>query len=364
MPAGRPEAGDGAITIQFGMFDMDDSGAGNPFLDESLTVLEGVVIYDYQVADRLGVSTTLTYAQISSASIERLSNYAAHSGASGDYYAGADVAFTLQHTDHVTLGWHLGGSEEFDYGSYGAGGSLTVEAPDRNSSWTYSLEAFFDTVDIVRFDATDEPSEERMSVAGTVSYYRVLNERMNSQFGLTLSNQSGFLETPYNAVVLEDPGLPPNPQLANNARGVEITEELPGSRTRAALFGRVRYAVELGTALELGGRLYTDTWDVHSITLEPRILHSLGERAMVGASYRLYAQTEADDFDDEFLLADPTPEHRTQNSALGRFNSNTFGLQFNWAASQASSWRLGLDYTTRSDGLDAYFLTLGWNRLY
>ena len=358
---GDPEAGDSSMTIQIGLFEMDDSGDGNPFLDESLSVLEGIVIYDYQLNDRLGISTELSYDFVSSASIDRLSAFPDQSGASGDYYAGVDVGFRYKYTDRVDLGWHLGGSKEYDYASIGLGGSVSVEADDKNSAWTYSLETFSDSIDVIRFDGTEDGTDSRFSLAGTVSHYRILNPTTHADIGLTLSNQSGFLETAYNAVVIEDPLLPPNPNLENNARGTEVTEELPGTRTRAALFGRVRHSLKPGQAVELGGRLYADTWGIGSVTVEPRYYRALSDTLRMRLGYRFYVQSEADDYSDEFLAADPTPSERTQDSDLADFYSNTFGTRLDWGNPKAS-WSLGLDYVLRSDGLDQLLLALGWHR--
>ena len=354
------QVGEKSLSVQLSMFDMDDSGDGNPFLDESLTVIGAVVVFDQQLTERLGIATELAYDDISSASIDRLSEFPAHSGASGDYYAGADVSFRYALSDRVDLGAHVGGSTEFDYESIGIGAGIAIEAPDKASSWSFSVDAFFDSVDVIRFDATDEPSEDRTSVAGTIGHYRILGRKTHADMGLTVSNQSGFLESPYNAVVLEDPLLPPNPNLENNARGTEITEELPGSRTRSALYGRVRHLLEPGRSVELGGRLYADSWGVESLAVHPRLYQSLGDEVLLRLGYRYYAQSAADDYDGEFLAADPTPRHRTQDSALAQFHSNTLGARIDWSISPSSSWNVGLNYVMRSDGLDQVLLALGW----
>lgn len=358
---GDPEVGDHSMSVQLGLFEMDDSGDGNPFLDESLTVFEGIVIYDYQLSERLGITTELDFDLISSASIDRLSNFGNQSGASGDYYVGADVGFRYKSTDRVDLGWHLGGSAEYDYASIGLGGSVSVEAEDKSSSWTYSLETFFDSIDVIRFDGSEDGSDSRTSVAGTVNHYRILNPTTHMDVGLTVSNQSGFLETPYNAVVLEDPGLPTNPALANNARGIEINEVMPGTRTRAALFGRVRHSLKPGSAIELGGRLYSDTWGITSVSVHPRYYRALSDRVRMRIGYRFYTQTEADDYSDEFLQADPTPTERTQDSDLSDFSSSTIGTRFDWG-NPSSSWSVDLNYVLRSDGLDQILVALGWHK--
>lgn len=139
----------------------------------------------------------------------------------------------------MSLGEHVGYSFEYDYNSIGAGGSVAVESEDKNSILTYSLDTFFDTVDIIRFDGTDdEGSDDRISIAGTINLYRVLSPKTHGQFGLTVSSQSGFLETPFNSVMIQDP--------VTSAVTSEVTEELSDSRLRGALYGTVRHSLRPG----------------------------------------------------------------------------------------------------------------------
>src|SRR5688500_18654786 len=78
--ASAGEAGHGSIEARIGYYHNDDGG-GNPFLDETETVIEPIVILDYNVTDRLALTATLSYDLVSSASIDRLSRYPEQSGA-------------------------------------------------------------------------------------------------------------------------------------------------------------------------------------------------------------------------------------------------------------------------------------------
>jgi len=50
----EPQAGDRSLTTRLSFYNNGDSGDGNPFLDESLTVVEPVFIFDHQVTDDFG----------------------------------------------------------------------------------------------------------------------------------------------------------------------------------------------------------------------------------------------------------------------------------------------------------------------
>lgn len=360
-PGEQGAAGTGFISTHFGLYDKTDSGDGNPFLDEELSVLEAIIVYDYNVSDRFGYSLQFSYDNVSSASIERLSNFPDQSGASGDFYFGLDFATRYKSTDLVTWGSHIGASVEYDYQSIGLGGSVAMEAEDRNSSLTLSLDAFLDQVDIIRFDGSEsEGTDDRTSIAGTASWYQIMTPTMHGEFGVTLSSQSGFLETPFNSVVIEDGvSVPPFP-FANGSLGFEVPEEHPDSRFRAALFGRVRHLVDENSAIELGGRIYNDDWGIQGFSIEPRWYEDLvQDEVRLRLRYRYYTQSEADFYGEHFLPGSEFGE-LTQDSDLADFDSHTIGAKLSLLDAGKRSFDVSLDYVSRSDGLDHLLGLFGW----
>jgi opacity protein-like surface antigen len=73
--ASQGAAGTGSVKYQIGFYNHSDSGAGNPFLDETLTVIEPVIILDHNVSDRFGYGLKFSFDSVSSASIDRLSEF-------------------------------------------------------------------------------------------------------------------------------------------------------------------------------------------------------------------------------------------------------------------------------------------------
>lgn len=351
------EPGSGSWSVRLGYYDRSDSGQGNPFLDETLTVIEPVVLFDTQLTRDFGYWAQFSYDNVSSASIERLSAFPNQSGASGDNYVGLDLGTRYRLDQDRLLTGRFGYSTEYDYSSLHVGAGLLFEAEDRNSSLSTNLDVFYDTVDIIRFDGSEEGTDNRTSIAAGLSWYQVLSPTWHGELGLTISQQSGFLETAYNAVVVEDPNLPPNPNLDNLARGFEITEELPDQRLRVALYGRARHLLSNGQALELGGRLYQDDWGIQAFHVEPRWIVDLSEDWMLQLRYRFYDQTGADAWARSFT---DQPEERTQDSDLAPFDSQLYGARLFWF-SGATRWDFGLDWLSRSDGLDHAFVSVGWS---
>jgi len=350
------KVGSTTLSTRLGIFDRSDSGgaSGNPFLDESLTVIEPVMIFDHQVTKDFGYDVKLSYDWVSSASIERLNKFDAQSGASGDNYIGLDAGFRHQVTSADNVSWHVGLASEYDYFSLGLGSGWSHTFAEKDAVFSANLNGFYDLVKPIRFDGTQDSTESRRSLAGTLGWYQVLTPKTHGELGVTYSLQSGFLETAYNAVVLEDPTAPPNPNLANNAKGTEFSEVLPGTRNRVAVFGRLRQQLGEHDAIELGSRVYSDDWGIGSYDVTPRYLHEFDSGLLLDVRYRFYTQTAADAWSDHFTGA-ALPAERTQDSDLGKFDSSLFGAHFTW-----EKWDAGLNVLNRSDGLDHVFLSLGW----
>lgn len=362
------EPGHGSIALQLGLYNHSDApGDGNPFLDEGLTVIEPVIIYDYDVSEKFGYGLELNYDLVSSASIERLASVpgSEESGASGDNYIGLDASFRHRLDSGGLFKWHVGASTEYDYTSIGLGGNYTWQPGGTDATVSIGLDAYQDSIDLILFNGTTAPegTDERTSATLTANWYQILSPTSHMQLGLAVAEQSGFLATPYNAVVLEDPGLPPNPLLDNLANGIEISEMLPDSRTRVALYGSYRKQTKPTRAWELGGRLYGDSWGVSSVTIEPRLVQELvADRLLLDLHYRFYMQSESKYFQDTFLQAAPLDQFHTQDSDLGDFNTNTVGFGLRWLESTGGFFEFGLDYGVRSDGLDLFYGFIGWTR--
>ena len=362
-PGASPAAGElsRSIAMRLGYFDQADSVDGNPFLDESLTVIEPVVIFDWDISKDLGYNVKVAYDYVSSASIDRLSQYPEQSGASGDYWYGLEFGMRHRLNDEWRAEWHVGASFEYDYRSLKFGGGTTWTPNDgRDATVTTSLDVFVDDIDIIRFNGVEEGSDNRFSVAATTQWYQILGPKLHGTFGATIAMQSGFLETAYNGVVVEDGATPPFP-FDNGALGTEITEELPDTRARLALYSRLRRQLVEGTSVELGARLYADDWGITSGTLEPRLYQSLiHDRLMLRLRYRYYTQTAADDFVESLPDGIPLPEFRTSDSDLGEYDAHSVGLKLIWYRRGDYEFDVGVDQVVRGDGLNSTVASIGY----
>jgi len=357
------EPGKGTLTFQLGFYNHSDApGDGNPFLDEELTVIEPVLILDHDVSENFGYSVELSYDFVSSASIGRLDAFPDQTGASRDNYIGGDFSFRHRMDNDAQFTWHVGYSDEYDYDSLGVGASYAWQPRGTDATVSVGLDAYLDDITLISgVDGTENGSDDRLSLTLNANWYQILSPKTHGEFGVSLAQQDGYLGTPYNFVVLEDGATVPNPPLHNGGLGMLVDETLPDSRTRLAVFGRVRSQIETGRAWQLGSRLYADSWDILSASLEPSYYHALSDDWTLELSYRFYAQTAADDFEESFTAPNTEP-FRTQDSDLGSFSSHTVGFAFDWMRNTNSTIYTGINYQLRSDGLDHFYGFIGWSK--
>ncbi len=361
LPNSFGEAGTGSLEVQLGYYDRTDSpGKGNPFLNEEVTVIEPIVVFDYNVSDTFAYSGLLVYDNVSSASIERLSNFPEQSGASGDFYIGADFGLRWKTSEQTSIGARAGFSTEYDYQSIHLGGDYTWERRDKDAKLTFSLDSFLDTIEPIRWNGVTDPDEDRTSVAATVSWYQIFDKKTHGTLGATISSQSGFLSTPYNSVIFDDGSVNPNPDLDNNAIGGQAFEVVPDNRLRTVIYGRARRLVAPGRAIELGGRFYSDDWGITGFDIMPRFIQSFNDgRNVLELRYRFYTQSEADFYQREIFGA-TLPAERSQDSDLGDFSSNTLGTTWTWNRSAGTRWTFSFDYSMRDDDLNNMYGLIGY----
>jgi len=352
------EAGDMSLQFLTGYYTKDDPGsgtrAGNPFLDEDLVVIEQMIVFNHQSSDDFGYTLTGMFDHITSASMGRVSERGRglrddddddddESGASGDRYFGLDASFHYGKPGEDMWGWHIGGASEYDYKSLGFGTNAVWQFPSRSANVSAHLNAFIDQAEIHRFDGANLGEDMRYSVAGTLGWYQAITPTMHGNFGLTLSNQTGFLSTSYNSVWLD--------------AATEIMEILPDKRKRLALYGSVRQRLWDGAALQLGGRWYGDDWGIRGVSVEPRFYQMLGKHLRTGFHWRHYRQTPTDYWYPGFA---PAADYYTQDSDLGEFSSDTMGIELAWVGEKGLPLELAIDHISRDDGLDHWFASIGF----
>jgi hypothetical protein len=152
---------------------------------------------------------------------------------------------------------------------------------------------------------------------------------------LTYSAQlvDGFQSDPYRSVVVGE--------------GLKAQEHEPNDRAREALTARVAwYLRSLKGALRLSVRAYHDTWAIDSGSIELEAEKSLGEAFRVMARGRLYRQSGAvfwsDDYTGGAPPLGPKGQYFTGDRELSPFSSWLLGVRAAWTVAPANGRLLGI----------------------
>jgi hypothetical protein len=337
------------VRFAFNFYSQKDGG-GNPHLDEEMTVFEPQILVGQRLSDHWTGTLKLQSDIISAASVEKGKRFppGTQSGASGDKFFGVEAAAFYAWSDQTQVGGGLSLSTEYDYSSAGGFFRWTHDTESRNDTFVARLSAFFDTLDLIIFDGSEDGSDTRRSLSLGLGWTHVLNTTTVATLNWDLTSQGGFLSTPYNSVV---------------AAGTEVREVLPDTRFRNSLFGRVRHLLFDDLTVDPGLGFYFDDWGATAFTTELNVAwEALPGDLIIRSGYRFHRQTEVDDFTADSAAS--LPEFRTQDSDLADFTSHTFGIKFILPRAkflgENHELEFGFDYTTRSDNLDAFSVTLGY----
>lgn len=337
------------VRFAFNFYSQSDGG-GNPHLDEDMAVLEPQILVGYGLSDLWTGTLKLQSDIISAASVEKGKRFppGTQSGASGDKYFGVEASAFYAWSDQTTIGGGLSLSTEYDYTSSGGYLRWTYDTASRIDTFVVRASAYFDTLDLILFDGTEDGTDTRRSLSLGLGWTHVIGPRTLATLNWDMTTQNGFLSTPYNSVV---------------AAGTEVREILPDSRMRHSIFGRVKHLLFDDLAVEPGLGFYVDDWGATAFHTEVTFTwEAIRGDLLIRTGYRFHSQTEVDYFVPDSAAS--IPEFRTQDSDLADFTSHTFGIKFILPRSalfgENQEFEFGVDYTRRSDHLDALSTTFGY----
>lgn len=381
--AATAKAEDSKNFVRFAMnFYGQQDGGGNPDVDEKMQVYEPQLMIGVALTDRLSVTLGAHGGVVSAASTNSGArggsataapagrreggedgehedeDDGAVTGAStgsesetsptrGDPFFGVEATAFYAWSDEFATGVGVTYGQEPTYRSIGVNARVVVTSPDRNDTFTAHVSATFDTVDIRLFDGTGQGAASRNTFSAGAGWTHVLTPRTVTELSYDVTYQRGILQTPYNSV---------------RVAGTEVTEELPSTRLRHAIYGRFRHLLFDEVAVEPGCVLYADSWGILAASPEVRVSWEVVPNTLIVQPwYRFHVQNEVAWFTDR---SEPTvPRYRTQDSDLGSFTSHTAGLKFVLPDIRvfglSTELEFGGDYTFRSTRLNGFSLTAG-----
>ena len=274
-------------------------------------------------------------------------------------------------------------SSEYDYSSIGFGGSFTKLFNEKNTEITLSgrvfldkwnsqypielREGFFD--DRISGNGTYSPiftefdDENRNSYSLSLSFSQILSQKLQGALFMDVVSQNGLLSTPFQRVYFSDfeDFYIDEFQLADNV------EQLPDSRFKLPVGGRLNYYLNDLVILRSYYRFYWDDWGVNSHTASLEAPVKLSDKFTVYPSYRYYTQTAADYFyPKEQALS--TYDFYTSDYDLSNYDAHQYGVGVQYKDIFTSARLLNFGLKTinlqfsrynRSDGLDAFIVTFG-----
>ena len=274
-------------------------------------------------------------------------------------------------------------SSEYDYFSVGFGGSYSKLFNEKNTELTLSGRVFLDKWnaiypielrqgffdDRITGNGTYNPNftsfekENRNSYSLSLSFSQILSKRLQGALFMDVVSQNGLLSTPFQRVYFGDVGnfFIDDFQLADDV------ERLPESRFKIPFGGRLNYYVNDLLILRSYYRFYWDDWGITSHTASLETPFKLTDKFTLYPTYRYYTQSAADYFyAKENALS--TLEFYTSDYDLSKYDAHQYGLgiQYKDIFTSTKIFNFGLktidlrfSQYDRSDGLNAYIITLG-----
>ncbi|WP_111709701.1 DUF3570 domain-containing protein [Lutibacter citreus] len=345
------------------------------------------------------------------------------SGASqSDAWVNLTANYSHSSDDRNTiLDGNLSVSKEYDYTSFGFGGSLTKLFNEKNTeigvkanvyfdSWqpvfpteidSY-LEAnqnlnngFFSGIDILDQDGdlvdkngsnvwsplnnTLIEDESRNTYSLSLSFSQIISEKAQFSIFADIIQQDGWLANPMQRVYFSDRD---NYYIGNASSISKYTskentdvfqladdiERLPDTRFKIPIGARFNYYINEVVSLRTYYRYYYDDWGISSHTASLEVPIKLSNKFTIYPSYRYYNQTAADYFAPYEELVS-TNEFYTSDYDLSEFNSNQYslGISYTDIFTKRRIWKLGLKsvdlkYSNyeRNTGLSSSIVSLGF----
>lgn len=210
-------------------------------------------------------------------------------------------------------------SNEYDYSSFGFGGSYAKLFNEKNTELNVSTSVYLDKWKLIYpielrpftengigefrsseitgntdYDPnfTELEKSNRNSYALGLGLSQILGKTLQGLLSLDVIQQQGLLSTPFQRVYFSDiaDSFVENFQLADDI------ERLPDTRFKMALGGRLNWFVSPAVTLRSYYRYYFDDWGVSSHTASLEVPVKISDRFTLYPSYRFYNQTEADYF--------------------------------------------------------------------
>ncbi len=298
--------------------------------------------------------------------------FQASSGASSsDVWANMTGSYSHSSDDRNSI-WSakVSVSTEYDYFSLGFGGSYTRLFNEKNTEVSINASVYLDTwnaiypIELRPFGAngsglgnslftrntivgnpnynpkfTEFADESRNSYNLGFGFSQILHRDVQGSLALDLVQQQGLLSTPFQRVYFADV----DDSFIEKFQLADAVEELPDTRFKIALGGRLNWYLNEIVTLRTFYRYYFDDWGINSHTASLEVPIKITDKFTLYPSYRFYNQTAADYFY-PYETALSTLDFYTSDYDLSEYSSNQFGFGVSYTDifTKAHLWKFGL----------------------
>lgn len=322
--------------------------------------------------------------------------FQASSGASSsDVWSNGVVSYSHSSNDRNNI-WSakLSVSAEFDYLSSGLGGSYTKLFNEKNTELSVNANVYLDTwktiypYELRPFNKNGNGLNNRLFTRNTITgntnynplftefnsktrnsysvgfgFSQILSKRLQGALMVDLVKQQGLLSTPFQRVYFSDVA----DSFIENFQLADANEQLPNSRTKVAVGGRMNYYINEIFVLRTYYRYYSDDWGITSHTASIELPVKITDKFTLYPSYRYYNQSAADYFA-PYEQHISTESFYTSDYDLSKYSANQygFGITYTDIFAKAHIWKFGLKSVDmkyhqyeRNSGLKASIITAG-----
>ena len=186
--------------------------------------------------------------------------------------------------DNWALAMNLGVSVEDDYQSLSGGVQGEWTFNNSQNVLSAAVSYAYDTLTPTDGGSDEFPTRIVRDNKSTLNIFggvvHDFTPKLTGQLSMNFQYDSGFLSDPYKLAFVD---------------GDLLQDSRPDTRSRYGIIAKLRYFVEWASAaLHLDTRIYSDSWDVSSDTVELRWLQSLPGDWTITPSLRWYQQSFAD----------------------------------------------------------------------
>jgi hypothetical protein len=279
---------------------------------------------------------------------------------------GADWEQPIGDVSRIAVGASF--SSEYDYEHMGVNVTFSRDFFQRNTTLTGGVAFASDDIEPVGGapipfapmrgigDSSSKLGTDSKDIVDLlIGVTQVINRRMLLQFNYTYSDESGYLNNPYNVVSAID-GNTGDPILGPDAplpQYLYLYESRPDSRTKHSVFAKMKYRFDRGT-LAASYRYMTDDWEIDSHTFDIRYRWEMNRYNYIEPHVRFYTQSAADFYSIALIDGAPLPQYVSADYRLGEFDGITVGAKYGHVMRNGNEWSTRLEYySTTGTGVSA-----------